>query len=75
MISDIALYLIFGKPLVMYGGLLVFASFLFTASISIMNVKYGIHKIPFKWHPRMAIISLTLALMHGLLAASIFYNF
>jgi len=67
MLESISYYLIFGKPLIMYLGMLTLSSFLFTASISIMN-KRGFHKIPFRWHPRMAIISITLALIHGFLA-------
>jgi len=67
MLENISYYLIFGKPLIMYGGILTLLSFLFTASISILNKK-GINKIPFKWHPRMAIISIALAMIHGFLA-------
>ncbi|MBI4448391.1 hypothetical protein HY643_05410 [Candidatus Woesearchaeota archaeon] len=66
MLNNISYFPIFGKPLMMYLGIITLASFLFTASISIMNKK-GIHAIPFKWHPRMAIISITLALIHGTL--------
>lgn len=66
MFKSIAYYLIFGKPLILYLGILTLLSFLFTASIAIMNLK-GIHKIPFAWHHRMAIISISLALIHGTL--------
>jgi hypothetical protein len=58
--------MIFGKPLIMYLGILTFLSFLFTALISVLNSR-GIHVIPFKWHPRMAIISICLAVIHGTL--------
>jgi len=67
MLENISYYLIFEKPLIMYLGILTLSSFLFTASIAILNKK-GIDKIPFRWHPRMAIISITLALTHGFLA-------
>lgn len=66
MIAQIAYYQILGKPLILYLGILTILSFLFTASIAIMNAR-GIHKIPFKWHPRMAKISIGLAILHGLL--------
>lgn len=67
MFREIA-YLPIGKlSLIAYLGILTLAAFFFTASIAIMN-KRGIHKIPFKWHPRMAIISLILGTIHGLLA-------
>jgi hypothetical protein len=64
MLNEISYYLIFGKPLIMYGGIFTLLCFLFTASIAIMNKK-GNSKIPFKWHPRMAKISMLLAIVHG----------
>ncbi len=66
MLENVSYYQIFGKPLIMYSGILTLLSFLFTASIAIMNKK-GINKIPFKWHPRMAVISIILAIAHGAL--------
>lgn len=66
MISNIAYYLIFGKPLIMYIGILTLLSFSFTAYIGFMNLK-GKTKIPLKWHFRMAKISLAVAITHGLL--------
>lgn len=66
MAINIAYYLIFGKPLILYIGILTLTSFLITASIAILNKK-GIHKIPFKWHSRMAAVSIALALVHGTL--------
>lgn len=68
MLENISYHLIFGRPLIMYLGILTLSSFLFTASIAVLNVKYGIHKIPFRWHPRMAAFSIILALIHGTLA-------
>lgn len=67
MLENISYYLIFGKPLIMYGGIFTLLCFLFTASIAILNKK-GIHTIPQEWHERMAIISILLALGHGILA-------
>jgi hypothetical protein len=72
MLKGIAYYLIFGKPLIMYLGITTLLCFLFTATIAILNKK-GINFIPFKWHPRMAIISLSMALIHGTLAISIYF--
>jgi len=65
MFRTIAYTLFLGKPLIMWGGIITFLSFLFTAYISFANQK-GNHKIPFKWHPIMAKISLLFALFHGL---------
>lgn len=66
MFHNIAYYLIFGKPLIMYTGVLTLFSFLTTALLGFLHFK-GIVKFPFKWHPTMAIISITLALIHGLM--------
>ena len=68
MIKNVGYVLIFGLPLIFYLGIITLLSFLFTASISILNVEFNIHKIPFKWHPRMAKVSIALALIHGLLS-------
>jgi hypothetical protein len=74
MVNSLAFYLLFGKPLIMYGGILTFLSLLFTASISLMNRK-GIFIIPFKWHPRMAVITIILATIHAIFGLSIYFNF
>jgi hypothetical protein len=74
MIRDIAFFLILGKPLIFYLGIVTFLSFLFTASIAFFN-KRGVRYVPFKWHPRMAFISLTLALLHGILGISLYFRF
>lgn len=71
-LTKIAYYLIFGKPLIMYLGILTLLSFLFTAYIGAMNLK-GNMKISFKWHMRMARISISLALLHGLLAIAAYF--
>ena len=63
---------IFGKPLIMYLGILTLLSFLATASVGLMNMK-GITVIPFKWHPRLAVFSICLALIHGTLGVMIYF--
>lgn len=67
MLTSISYFSIGGKPLIFYLGILTLTSFLFTASIAILN-RRGIHKIPFVWHPRLAKISLGLALIHAFFA-------
>jgi hypothetical protein len=64
MFQDITYFLVFGKPLIMYLGILTLLAFLVTASIAVMNMK-GIRTIPFRWHPRCAVVALFLALVHG----------
>ena len=75
MISQIAYTLVFGKPVIMYLGILTYLSLLFTAFISVSNVKYGIHIIPFKWHPQMAAVTIILATIHAVFGLSLYFGF
>ena len=74
MIHTLALTMIFGKPAIMYGGILTLLLLLSTATVGVLNFK-GIHIIPFKWHPRLAAITIVAAIIHGLLGLSIYFNF
>lgn len=74
MIHTIALTLFFGQPLVLYGGVATLFMLLFTATVGALSYK-GIQVIGFKWHPRLAIITIVFALIHGTLGLSIFLNF
>lgn len=74
MIRSVAFALLFGKPLIMYGGILTFLLLLFTATVGALNFR-GIQLIPFKWHPRLAILTITVAVIHGILGLSIYFNF
>ena len=64
MLTEISYFMIFGRPLIMYLGIVTLLMFLFTASIAILNMK-GMDTIPFVWHPRLAVLSICLALVHG----------
>jgi len=66
MFEDIAYYMIFGKPLGAYLGIIALLSLLTTASIAILNRK-GIASISMEWHFRLAYITLFFSLLHGLL--------
>jgi hypothetical protein len=72
MLQEISFYLIFGKPLIMYLGILTLTCFLVTALIAVMN-RRGIHVIPFVWHPRLALFSIACAVIHGTLGVLIFF--
>jgi MFS superfamily sulfate permease-like transporter len=74
MIAKIALILIFGKPLVMYFGIVSLLSLLFTASIGYASL-HGIKWVPFKYHPKMALTTIIIVSMHGLLGLGIYFNF
>jgi len=65
MLKNIIFYSLGGLPLIAYFGMFTLFCFLFTAYIAVMNRK-GNNKIPLVWHFRLAKISLTLAVLHGL---------
>jgi hypothetical protein len=71
MLQNITYFLIFGKPLIMYLGIITLLSFLITATIGILIVTGK--GIPFKWHKFMAFTSLTLALIHGILGILLYF--
>ena len=64
--NQITYFQILGKPLIMYIGIITLLALLFTASISIASKK-GIRWVPFEWHPRMARLTIALAIIHGLM--------
>ena len=74
MIHTLALTMFLGKPLVMYGGIFTFLLLLFTATVGFLNFK-GITIIPFKWHPRLALTTIIVAIVHGLFGLSVYFNF
>jgi len=74
MISKIALTTFLGLPLVMYGGVLTFLLVIFTATVGLLNYK-KITIIPFKWHPRLAVTTITVAVVHAVFGLSILFNF
>jgi len=73
MILHIAYFLIFGKPLIFYTGIITILCFLFTALIGYLNL-HGNHTIPFRIHPWMALTSLILGLLHALFGLSIYFK-
>lgn len=74
MVRDIAFTMVFGLPLIMYGGLATLFFLLFTAFVGYMNF-HGKTLIPFKWHPRLAAVTITLAILHGLMGLSVLLRF
>lgn len=68
MLSSITYFPIFGKPLVLYLGIITISLFIITALIGLMIFR-GV-RITFKFHPLMAAIALTFATIHGILAIS-----
>ena len=72
MLQEISYYLIFGKPLIMYLGILVLLCFAATATIAAATTK-GWKKLPYEWHPRMAALSFALAAVHAILGILLFF--
>lgn len=68
MLESISFYPIFGKPLIMYGGILALVCILATFAIPHLGIKDNM-----KWHKRMAVISIILGLGHGLLGILSFF--
>jgi len=66
-ISTIGYSIVFGKPLVFWIGIAVFTSLAATAIVGFMNHK-GVRTIPFKWHPRLAALTICLGVLHAGLA-------
>jgi hypothetical protein len=78
MFQEVSYYLIFGRPLIMYLGIVTIVSFLITASIPLLRrsgvlSRRGVVKIPFIWHPRMAVLSICIALVHGMLGIAAYF--
>jgi hypothetical protein len=71
MLQEISFYMILGKPLIMYLGILTLTAFLVTALVAVANTR-GIHTIPFVWHPRLAVFSIGCAVIHGILGVLMF---
>jgi hypothetical protein len=62
MISSIGHMIIFGLPIALYLGIATFISLIVTATLGMLVLKG--YKIPFKWHMRMAVITIMFALVH-----------
>lgn len=71
MLEQITFYPLFGKPFIMYLGILTLTGFLVTAAVAVAN-RYGIHTVPFIWHPRLAAIFIACAMIHGTLGVLMF---
>ncbi|HTW97028.1 MAG TPA: hypothetical protein VMD74_05220 [Candidatus Methylomirabilis sp.] len=75
MLLNITYFLIFGKPLIMWLGLLTLLSFLLTATLGYLVFK-GHYKPPLitlKMHRCLACFSIGLALIHGTLGLLIYF--
>lgn len=65
---SIALYQIFGKPFVLYLGVLTLTSYLVTAAL---GFSYYRGWLQFKWHPAMVVVSFIFAVLMTLIGLSL----
>lgn len=72
MIREIALIQIFGLNLFIIFGMLTFASLCITALIGYLNF-HGNLIIPFNVHPKLAFLTIVLAIIHIILVMSVFF--
>ena len=72
MINAIDSVMIFGLPLAVYFGMITFICLLTTAIMGMLVLK-GLYHIPFRWHMRMAAITILFAITHVLLVLSLFF--
>jgi hypothetical protein len=72
MLQEVSYFLIFGKPVIMYLGIVTLVTLLLTATIPVLNKK-GIRIIPFSWHQRCAALAISLAIIHGILGVLAYY--
>jgi uncharacterized membrane protein len=66
MSTQLAFFPIFGKPLIIYGGLLTLIFLFITAFLPYLGKK-GVVKNHFFWHRVMAISTVCLALVHTII--------
>ena len=64
MLQNLTYFLVFGKPLIMYLGILTFLSLVTTATLGVL-VLHG--KVQFKYHLAFAIATISLGVIHGTL--------
>ena len=72
MLQELTYFMVFGRSLILYLGILTITMFLITASIPLLR-KRGHTGIPFFWHPRLAAIAIALGLFHGTLGVLAYF--
>ncbi len=74
MISQLAFYPVFGLPAVAWGGVATLISLLATATLGYLY-HTGRARFPFRWHPTMAVVTITLGVVHGTIVMLAFLGF
>ena len=71
MVTSLGHIVIFGLPLAIYFGIITFICLFATAIIGVLVLKG--YKIPFKWHMRMAAVTILFAVIHVTLVIWLFF--
>jgi uncharacterized membrane protein len=74
MFTNITFYRILGLPLLAWGGIITLILLILTAIVGYLTVK-NIKPLPLKFHTKLAMITIILAILHGLLAILAFMKF
>jgi len=71
MIPDIGHMRAYGLPLALYFGIATFTALVITLIIGVLIIRG--YKVPFKWHMRMAAVTIILAVTHVSLVIWLFF--
>ncbi len=75
MIREISTVLLLGQPLLIWPGVIAVVFLVLTFSSGFLN-KRGIRMIPFKYHPKLAYITIIFGIIHVIMSASVYlFNF
>jgi hypothetical protein len=66
MVSSFAHIVIFGLPIALWFGMITFLCLITAATLGILVLK-GLYNIPFRWHMRMAAVTIFFAVLHVIL--------
>lgn len=72
MITTVSRIAIAGLPLAFWFGIVTFACLLITATLGVVTLK-GLYRIPFKWHMRMAVVTIFFAVIHVILISLLLF--
>lgn len=70
-LEKLAYLSLFGKPLIFYLGIVSLTSLLATVLLAVL-IRRNKLSLSFKWHIRMAWVTVGVSLLHGLLALSVY---
>ena len=65
MLESISYYMIFGKPFVLYVGILALLCILATGAVILLN-RIG-HSVSMRWHFRFGYAAIAFSVIHGIL--------